>query len=415
MISRENEAINPSSCIRACSVSGELANSTGGVDRHTLIAPALSGIPSDFTLAPSAANANNNLVADNVVTVTFVYFYYENVVPDWENQIRADMTDIEEVYRQCPELKNLGTHFRDFENFVSQYTNLNWEWRFYGEVEIPELAENYCDGYFIACWHDYDPVTAENVWDSSDIIYGIIEGLHGGSSANNLGFAWLGAYLLWEPGAPEVWQRYHQLTPLAHELIHDFGAPDHYKPDQEHYGEDNLCIFGGFYELSDSSILCDFCLERIHWDYLKKVSKQEIFYPFDVPAILTNASVRPLSGGDNTSFTYEVTFLDNDGGAPEYIRVYIDNIPHSMTLVAGDISLGAIYQYSTALTAGSHTYYFEARDGPHMIRYPENGVMSGPTVTEAAEPSNIRKIVMAALAVALISATLVVWKYRKKA
>lgn len=394
-----------------------LAGSPSSVGEHVPLAMAPSDISLGFARFLSATNMDSNLVADNTVTVTFVYFYYENVAPDWENQIRANMTDITEVYQQCPELENLGIGFLDFENFVSQYTDLKWEWKFYGEVEIPEFAsENGEEGFFMAYWYKHDPITAENVWDSSDIVFGIIEGSVAGGAAENWGCAWLGADDLWS----NMSQRRHLPVSLAHELIHNFGAPDHYSPGQEHYGEDNFCIFGGVFDLSDSTILCNFCLEQIHWDNLKKTDKQGLFYPYiwGTPAVLTDASVSPTSGGEDTFFTYNVTFLDNDGDEPDNIYVYIDNVPHSMTWVTGDLVFGAAYQCSTTLNTGSHTYYFEVGDEPYTIRYPENGVMSGPTVTEAGEvlDENTGEVVVAVLvvALALVIATLFVRTYRKK-
>ncbi len=397
-----------------------LSDHAGGTGLRAPAAQISPEIPLRSTQYHLAADADNNLVADNTVTVTFVYFYYENVVSDWENQIKADMTDIEEVYRQCPELENLGVHFGidfcDFENFVSRYTDLEWEWRFYGEVEIPEFAsENARESFFMAYWYKHDPVAAENVWDTSDVVYGIIEGSVGGGGANNWGCAWLGADDLFG----DIWQRRHRRVSLAHELIHDFGAPDHYSPEMEHYSEDNLCIFGGVFDLSGSTILCDFCLERIHWDYLGKVDKQSVFYLPPAPT-LTDASVSPSSGGENTSFTYEVTYQDNAGAYPDYVRVYIDNVPHSMASVSGTFYTGAVYQYLTSLGLGSHTYYFQARKGPHTIRCPENGAINGPTVTEAEELSSTEEVpstwgVAAALLVALVLVTLLIIKHRQKA
>jgi hypothetical protein len=104
------------------------------------------------------------------------------------------------------------------------------------------------------------------------------------------------------------------------------------------------------------------------------------------PPSLTSGSVSPESGLYGTSFTYQVTYTDNDNNAPSYVRVYIDNIGHDMTKVSGDYKTGATYRYSWATTSGNiglHEYYFNASDNTGATaRLPSSGTYSGPSVTE---------------------------------
>jgi hypothetical protein len=85
---------------------------------------------------------------------------------------------------------------------------------------------------------------------------------------------------------------------------------------------------------------------------------------------LSNGSVTPNSGSINTTFTYEVTYTDADGDAPSHVIVYIDGTGHGMTKVSGTYTGGALYRYTTTLSAGWHTYYFEASDGKATVRDP---------------------------------------------
>ena len=100
---------------------------------------------------------------------------------------------------------------------------------------------------------------------------------------------------------------------------------------------------------------------------------------------LTFGSVSPSSGTTSITFTYEVTYTDADGDAPSYVKVYIDGTGYSMTKISGTYTGGALYSFSSTLSAGSHNYYFEASDGTAMVRLPSDGTYSGPTVKKPTE------------------------------
>jgi len=91
-------------------------------------------------------------------------------------------------------------------------------------------------------------------------------------------------------------------------------------------------------------------------------------------------SLSPTSGTTQTTFTYEVIYSDPDGDAPTYVKVYVDGTGYDMSYVGGTFTSGALYRYSTTLSTGSHTCYFEASDGLDTVRLPPTGIYLGPSV-----------------------------------
>ena len=109
-----------------------------------------------------------------------------------------------------------------------------------------------------------------------------------------------------------------------------------------------------------------------------------LLFSANTPPILTESSLSPLVGNENTIFTYRVKYIDADGDAPLYVRVFIDGIPHEMTGETGDYTRGVFFEFSTKLSAGSHLYYFTAMDNRGAeVRLPPTSpdVLSGPVVT----------------------------------
>jgi len=83
----------------------------------------------------------------------------------------------------------------------------------------------------------------------------------------------------------------------------------------------------------------------------------------DNEPVLSNASLSPAGGDATTNFTFSVRYDDADGDAPLYVRVFIDGVPYPMVLRAGENASDGIYEYSTTLAPGNHTYYFTAYNG----------------------------------------------------
>ncbi len=90
------------------------------------------------------------------------------------------------------------------------------------------------------------------------------------------------------------------------------------------------------------------------------------------PPTLTSAGVFPPSDPPKTDFTFEATYTRDYH--PSYVRVYIDGSAQDMGYVSGNYPDGALFSYTTTLSAGPHTYYFEASDISGLTaRFPETG------------------------------------------
>jgi hypothetical protein len=106
------------------------------------------------------------------------------------------------------------------------------------------------------------------------------------------------------------------------------------------------------------------------------------FVQVNIPPTLSNGYVSPSSGDTSTTFSYYVTYSDPEGDIPTTKYVYIDGSPYTMTKISGDYVSGAVFRYSTTLSAGSHNYYFYFEDGHgHAVRLPTSGTYSGPSVS----------------------------------
>jgi hypothetical protein len=100
---------------------------------------------------------------------------------------------------------------------------------------------------------------------------------------------------------------------------------------------------------------------------------------------LSNGYVTPASGDTSKTFDYYITYTDTNNDAPgNYKHVYIDGGTYMMTQTSGDYSSGAVFKYSTTLSAGNHDYYFYFNDGyGHLVRSPASGTYPGPNVSSA--------------------------------
>ncbi len=77
---------------------------------------------------------------------------------------------------------------------------------------------------------------------------------------------------------------------------------------------------------------------------------------------LAKSAVSPASGTPATLYTFSTTLTDVTGAAPLQSSVYIDGSPYAMHYVSGQYSTGALFQYTTTLPVGSHSFYFVFRD-----------------------------------------------------
>jgi hypothetical protein len=97
------------------------------------------------------------------------------------------------------------------------------------------------------------------------------------------------------------------------------------------------------------------------------------------PPVLQNGYVNPEEGDQGEQFDFDVEFTDPDGDPPDWVRVYIDGVSHTMSVISG---LEWWHRYSTSdLEAGTHEFYFRAADpSGATARFPATGSISGPVV-----------------------------------
>jgi len=106
---------------------------------------------------------------------------------------------------------------------------------------------------------------------------------------------------------------------------------------------------------------------------------------FTIPALPTGA-VTPYTGPLNTAFTYMANFYSAQGAVPTLAQVFIDGLPHAMTLSSGRAAHGT-YRYTTTLPLGQHDYYFQFTYGANLqARWPQNGALLAPLVYDPADP-----------------------------
>lgn len=92
---------------------------------------------------------------------------------------------------------------------------------------------------------------------------------------------------------------------------------------------------------------------------------------------LTNASVYPSTGKNNTLFNFTIWYTDADNDAPLYVIIVMDNVHYNMTETKPSnqsYSTGVEFHYVTYLTAGTHFYYFYTQN---VIREGARDPLSG--------------------------------------
>ncbi len=111
---------------------------------------------------------------------------------------------------------------------------------------------------------------------------------------------------------------------------------------------------------------------------------------------LLDASVTPSTGDTSTTFTFTVTYKDSDDDAPSIARVWIDGTAYDMTGNGStDYTTGVTYSYSTTLSAGVHSYWFEFNDGVDHVYSDGSNTLKSPkkgnyslSVSQGPEPPN---------------------------
>jgi hypothetical protein len=104
-------------------------------------------------------------------------------------------------------------------------------------------------------------------------------------------------------------------------------------------------------------------------------------HPHVSTLILSGSGVSPASGITTTAFTFSTTYQEVSGKAPGSAYVYVDSTPYPLTYVSGSFGTGALYQATTTLPAGNHTFTFLFSDAYTWWSDPfGSDVYGGPTV-----------------------------------
>jgi phospholipase C len=104
-------------------------------------------------------------------------------------------------------------------------------------------------------------------------------------------------------------------------------------------------------------------------------------HPTVSPIALIRSGVTPTSGMTTTQFTFTTTYVDANGEAPGSALAYVDNRAYPLVHVSGSYATGALYQTTTTLPAGPHSFYFLFSDSTTSWADPiAPNVYSGPTV-----------------------------------
>lgn len=108
----------------------------------------------------------------------------------------------------------------------------------------------------------------------------------------------------------------------------------------------------------------------------------EVAAEYNNPPRIADHRLIPASGGHRTKFAYTAHYRDEDYDPPAVALIYVDDVPHAMTLATG-AAYDGLYIYRTGrFVSCDHDYYFYFEDGRGgTLRLPERGTFHGPVVT----------------------------------
>jgi uncharacterized protein YjbI with pentapeptide repeats len=131
------------------------------------------------------------------------------------------------------------------------------------------------------------------------------------------------------------------------------------------------------------------------------------------PPILSNVSVTPSKGNIKTIFTFSIHYFDPDGDLPSLIQIVIDDIPRNMKLKTGENASNGVYELSTTLTKGDHSYYFMASDGSEIIK---TNITTIPNIKDInkIEREDITWLWIVIIVICIILFITFIWVYKTK-
>ena len=93
--------------------------------------------------------------------------------------------------------------------------------------------------------------------------------------------------------------------------------------------------------------------EKSTFGIVPKLSAEEIQ---DAPTL--GGGIYPSMGVPCMNFTYYVQYKDEKGREPEYVRLWLNNQWHDLTLLEGTPKGGATYVYHYVPTSGEGNFYY---------------------------------------------------------
>lgn len=104
-----------------------------------------------------------------------------------------------------------------------------------------------------------------------------------------------------------------------------------------------------------------------------------LFVPSQGIGSNVKGALYPVIGGPNTTYTYSVMYSLTT--TPAIHNVTIDGVDHPMNAIKWYNGFGELYQYSTKLSVGNHSFSFTFSDTSGTVTLPHNGVpFPGPVV-----------------------------------
>ncbi len=112
------------------------------------------------------------------------------------------------------------------------------------------------------------------------------------------------------------------------------------------------------------------------------------------PMSLTNSSVSPASGNSSTVFTFQTTYTEVANKTPAQALLYVDNTAYPMSYLSGSYNSGAVFQVSTTLPNGNHSFSFVFSDANSSWADPLGpATYAGPNVGANASPEGVGTVI----------------------
>lgn len=116
---------------------------------------------------------------------------------------------------------------------------------------------------------------------------------------------------------------------------------------------------GAIYKYTTTALVAGIHYYRFRFDDgTGAITNEGTELPSITSVLLTQSGVSPTAGNASTVFTFQTTFTDVAGLPPTQANLYVDNVAYPMTKISGSYATGALFQVTTTLPLGNHSYYF---------------------------------------------------------